>query len=96
MIFPNSASSAAALVFYLPGVCTNIDTEGKQRKARQTQYLMNTLYVFCTRFFFAQPIAAECWRGRGGNLLRILEKSTLFNEHPVVLWDLVENVVKAL
>ena len=29
MIFLNSASSAAALVFYLPGVCTHSDTEGK-------------------------------------------------------------------
>ena len=26
----NSASFAAALVFYLPGVCTHTDTEGKQ------------------------------------------------------------------
>ena len=51
VIFLNSASSAAALVFYLPGVCTHTDTEGKQRKASQeyfkilekTQYLMNTL-----------------------------------------------------
>ena len=34
MIFLNSASSVAALVFYLPGVCTHIDTEGEQRKAR--------------------------------------------------------------
>ena len=34
MIFLNSASSAAALVFYLPGLCTNTDTERKQRKAR--------------------------------------------------------------
>ena len=34
MIFLNSASSGAALVFYLPGVCTHTDTEGKQRKAR--------------------------------------------------------------
>ena len=40
-------------MFYLPGVCTHNDTEGKQRKARvrnilkkseKTQYLMNTLY----------------------------------------------------
>ena len=30
VIFLNSASSAAALVFYLPGVCTHTDTEGKQ------------------------------------------------------------------
>ena len=63
VIFLNSASSAAALVFYLPGVCTHTDTKGKQRKARvrnilksseKTQYLMNTLYktsknlrIFC-------------------------------------------------
>ena len=53
MIFLNSANSAAALVFYLPGVCTHTDTEGKQRKTRvrnilksleKTQHLMNTLY----------------------------------------------------
>ena len=35
VIFLNSASSAAALVFYLPGVCTHIDTERKQRKAKK-------------------------------------------------------------
>ena len=34
MIFLNSASSALALVFYLPGVCTHTDTKGKQRKTR--------------------------------------------------------------
>ena len=54
MIFLNSAISAAALVFYLPDVCTHADTEGKQRKARvrnilksskNTQYLINKLYL---------------------------------------------------
>ena len=34
VIFLNSASSDAALVFHLPGVCTNTDTKGKQRKTR--------------------------------------------------------------
>ena len=34
MIFLNSVSSAAALVFYLPCVYTHTDTETKQRKAR--------------------------------------------------------------
>ena len=29
VIFPNSASSAEALLFYLPGVCTHTDTKGK-------------------------------------------------------------------
>ena len=38
MIFLNFASSAAALVFHLPGVCTHTDTEGKQRKARVSEY----------------------------------------------------------
>ena len=55
MNFLNSASYAAALVFYLPGVCTHTDTKGKQRKTRvlnnlksleKTQNFMNTLYVF--------------------------------------------------
>ena len=53
VIFLNFASSAAALVFYLPGVFTHTDTKGKQRKARvrnilksleKTQYLINSLY----------------------------------------------------
>ena len=52
VIFLNSASSAAALVFYLPGVCTHTDTKGKQRKARVQ------------------------------NILKSLEKNTIFNEHP--------------
>ena len=43
MIFLNSASSAAALVFYLPGVCTHTDTEGKQRKARVRDIFKNSV-----------------------------------------------------
>ena len=54
MIFLNAASSAAALVFYLPDMCTHTDTEGKQRKTRVR------------------------------NILKSLEKNTIFNEHPVV------------
>ena len=41
-IFLNSASSAAALVFYLPGVCTHTDTEGKQRKTRGRNILKSS------------------------------------------------------
>ena len=37
MIFLNSASSAAALVFYLPGVCTHTDTEGKTEKGQSPE-----------------------------------------------------------
>ena len=59
--FLNSASSAVALVFYLPGVCTHTYTVGKQRKARlrniyksskKTQYLMNTLYICILWFIY--------------------------------------------
>ena len=59
-IFLNSVSSAAALVFYLPCMCTHTDTEGKPRKARvrnilesseKTQYLMNTLYSILSKRF---------------------------------------------
>ena len=69
MILLNSASSAAELVFYLPGVCTHTDTKGKQRKTRvrnilksleKTQYLMNTLYIpkklLLPNFIFTFPL----------------------------------------
>ena len=69
MIFLNSASSAGAQVFYVPGACTHIDTEGQQRKAivrnilkstkKNPQYLVNTLY------------------------LNIFEINTIINEHPL-------------
>ena len=39
VLFLNSASSAAALVFYLPGVCTHTDTKEKQRKTRARNIL---------------------------------------------------------
>ena len=42
MIFLNSASSAAALVFYLYVVCAHTDTEGKQRKAKVQNILKST------------------------------------------------------
>ena len=41
MIFLNSASSAAALVFYLPGECTPTDTEGKTEKGQSQEYFKN-------------------------------------------------------
>ena len=79
MTFLNSASSAAALVFYLPGVCTHSDSEGKKRKARarnilksseKTQYLMNTLcinmyfsYIFCLFCFRRLQDRAQAMRG---------------------------------
>ena len=42
VIFLNSACSAAALVFFLPGVCTHTDIEGKQRKARVRNILKSS------------------------------------------------------
>ena len=53
-IFLNSASSAAALLFYLPGACTHTDTEGKQGKAsvrnilRSSEKYLN-IFLFATR-----------------------------------------------
>ena len=53
--FFNSASSTAALVFYLPGVCVHTLTARENRERsesgmflknrKKTQYLMNTLYI---------------------------------------------------
>ena len=34
--------SAAALVFYLPGMCTHTETEGEQRKARDRYILKSS------------------------------------------------------
>ena len=44
VIFLNSASSAAALVFYLPGVCTHNDTEGKQSLEYFKIFGKNTIF----------------------------------------------------
>ena len=56
MIFLNSVSSAAALVFYLPGVCTHTDTEGKQSQEYFKIFGKNTIFnehpvVFFLWFF---------------------------------------------
>ena len=49
VIFLNSASSAAALVFYLPGVCTHTDTEARVwnilKSSEKKHYLMNSLHI---------------------------------------------------
>ena len=42
VIFLNSDSSAAVLVFYLPGVCSHTDTKGKQRKERVRNILISS------------------------------------------------------
>ena len=48
MNFLNSGRAVAALVFYLPGVCTHTDTDRKRRKARVRNILKsstkNTIY----------------------------------------------------
>ena len=44
VIFLNSASSAAALVFYLPGVCTHTDTERKQSPEYFEIFEKNTIF----------------------------------------------------
>ena len=73
MIFLDSASSSAALVFYLPDMCTHSDTEGKQRKTRvrnifksskKTQYLKNTLYLALLLTNSTQPASVEFFSNR--------------------------------
>jgi len=44
VIFLNSASSAAALVFYLPALCTQTDTEGKQSSEYFEKFGKNTIF----------------------------------------------------
>ena len=68
MIFLNSASSATVLVFYLPGVCTHTDTEGKTEKGqsqeyfkifeKKPQYLVITLYISVDKMV-SKPINSQ-------------------------------------
>ena len=48
-----SASSAAALVFYLPDVCTHTDTKGKQTMAR-VGYILKP---FKNKIFNEHPVS---------------------------------------
>ena len=68
MIFLNSASTAAPLVFYLPSEYTHTETKGKPREARvriyfktfeKTQYLLNTLYLKHKLFRFCSVISSK-------------------------------------
>ena len=61
VIFLNYASSAAALVFYLPACVHTLTESGKYIKIfEETQYLINTLYISFQSFI---PILFEsrCW-----------------------------------
>ena len=51
VIFLNSASSAAALVFYLPGVCTRTDTKGKTEKDKSPEY-----FKIFEKTFYKHPV----------------------------------------
>ena len=45
VIILNSAISAAALVFYLPGVCTDADVERKQSPEYILKSSKNTIFI---------------------------------------------------
>ena len=70
VIFLNSDSSTAALVFYLPGVCTHTDTEGKQgwefiKESNGKQgflYIQGVHCVFFKDFIIFQTLVFLCFR----------------------------------
>ena len=76
MIFLNSASSAAALVFYLPGVCTHTDTKEKQRKTR----VRNILKSLGKNTIFNEHPVSEC-----------LLKGELIETEPISLTNDISN-----
>ena len=55
VIILNSVISAAALVFYLPGVCTHTDTEGKQCKEYFKIFGKNTIFNEHPVFLLISP-----------------------------------------
>ena len=86
MIFLNSASSAAALVFDLP-LCTHTDTEGKPsgqspeyilKSSKKTQYLMNTLYLFPRTFLLFPSLTKDIVVGHW-DALAFLHSCSLFS-----------------
>ena len=58
MIFLNSAYSAAALVFYLPALCTQTDTEGKQSSEYIEKFGKKTI-------FNEHPVCIQSFMVRG-------------------------------
>ena len=59
VIFLNSASSAASQVFYLPGLCSHTDTEGKQSPEFFKKFGKNTIFnehpvdnIKCAHFMY--------------------------------------------
>jgi len=61
-----------------------IATRDLQRSQRNVSVQSLLLAVI----FFRKPIAADCWRGRGGKPSRIFwKKNKIFNEHPVYFLD---------
>ena len=93
MIFLNSLSSAVTLVFYLPGVCTHTETQGKQRKTRvrnilksleKTQYLMNTMYYWsCVHNIL--PFICLCVEFHYSSIIPFLNSSILPLFHSSIL-----------
>ena len=53
------------------------------RDLQSSQFNASVQSLLWAGSLLLQPIAAECWRGRGGKLSRILRNKAIFNEHPV-------------
>ena len=58
MIFLNSAYSAAALVFYLPALWTQTDTEGKQSSEYFEKFGKNTIFNLCKKRLVKNKLSA--------------------------------------
>ena len=89
--FLNSASSAAALVFYLPGVCTHTDTGGKQSPENILKSSKNNIFnehpVLCIRPKVDTMYTAWIRISTGRVLLHAL--SSL----PKTSWSIFENLI---
>ena len=92
MIWFWAASTAAALVFYLPGVCTHTDTERKQRKARVRNILKSSKK---NTIFNEHPVYwAQCFHYSIGSLTEHNLKKEIKKWHDRNLSDIINGQPK--
>ena len=90
MIFLNSASFVASLVFYLPGVCTDTDNEGKPREARVRNILS---YIRKNTIFNEHPVCF-CFKNDPLSNINVPVACIIFLSHLTVRAENRERIIK--
>ena len=90
LFFLNSASFVASLVFYLPGVCTDTDNEGKPREARVRNILS---YIRKNTIFNEHPVCF-CFKNDPLSNIIVPVACIIFLSHLTVRAENRERIIK--